>query len=256
MLSPTTPSILKESAVNLASKSFRYISQQTHAADFSEPVIGMETARSVATLVCIALYVGQASIVSGAEILTVPPCAAEFKRGALNGSPSSCIESLQKGLRLLNSPQLVVDGLFGEATDSAVRLFQRTIGLVEDGSVGAFTRAKLNDEYGKKARPTPPPALQTGNVLSTCNVVEVSKFLNNNGGASLNPFVGLIANAPGPSEYLENLGCFTACGIKNCADGECRKSDSRFFGGACYCKRCADGTSGFIPDLISNLIPG
>ena len=62
-------------------------------------------------------------------LLTVPPCAAEFKRDVLNGATTICIKNLQKGLRELKSPALVVDGKFGKATESAVKSFQKTEGL-------------------------------------------------------------------------------------------------------------------------------
>lgn len=64
------------------------------------------------------------------DLLKVPPCAAEFKRGVLNGALPPCVENLQKGLKLLKTPGLVVDGLFGENTESSVKFFQRTEGLV------------------------------------------------------------------------------------------------------------------------------
>ena len=65
----------------------------------------------------------------------------------LRGSSGSCVTQLQK---LLNSKgaSLVVDGTFGSATDSAVRSFQSSHGLVIDGIVGPKTKAAL---YGSSS---------------------------------------------------------------------------------------------------------
>jgi peptidoglycan hydrolase-like protein with peptidoglycan-binding domain len=58
------------------------------------------------------------------------------------GSTGSCVSQLQ---RLLNSHgfSLSVDGIFGPATDSAVRTFQSRNGLAVDGIVGPQTKAVL-----------------------------------------------------------------------------------------------------------------
>lgn len=60
----------------------------------------------------------------------------------LRGSAGPCVTQLQK---LLNSKgaSLTVDGIFGSATESAVRSFQSSHGLVVDGIVGPRTKAAL-----------------------------------------------------------------------------------------------------------------
>lgn len=63
------------------------------------------------------------------DLLTVPPCAPEFKQGALNGATSDCVRALQRGLVLLTNPALEIDGDFGPITDAAVKAFQSSNNL-------------------------------------------------------------------------------------------------------------------------------
>lgn len=44
-------------------------------------------------------------------------------------------------------PEITVDGIFGPATDNAVRTFQREYGLTVDGIVGRSTWYRLQDAY-------------------------------------------------------------------------------------------------------------
>ena len=49
----------------------------------------------------------------------------------------------------LGMPMLVLDGIFGPATESNVRRYQRNYGLVEDGIVGPLTWESLTKEYAR-----------------------------------------------------------------------------------------------------------
>jgi peptidoglycan hydrolase-like protein with peptidoglycan-binding domain len=56
-----------------------------------------------------------------------------------NGSSGEAVKALQTQLNQKNSAGLVVDGLFGSATESAVRAFQQHAGITVDGVVGSVT---------------------------------------------------------------------------------------------------------------------
>ena len=59
------------------------------------------------------------------------------------GSTSVDVEYLQRHLNGFGFSSLVVDGIFGAATEEAVKNFQRYYGLTVDGVVGPQTWAKL-----------------------------------------------------------------------------------------------------------------
>jgi peptidoglycan hydrolase-like protein with peptidoglycan-binding domain len=59
-----------------------------------------------------------------------------------NGDEGPEVMSLQKRLGI---PWLKQDGIFGPATESAVKAFQASHGLVVDGEAGPDTNAKLNE---------------------------------------------------------------------------------------------------------------
>lgn len=59
------------------------------------------------------------------------------------GSTSVYVEYLQRQLNGFGFSSLVVDGIFGAATEEAVKNFQRYYGLTVDGVVGPQTWAKL-----------------------------------------------------------------------------------------------------------------
>lgn len=58
------------------------------------------------------------------------------------GSRGEYVKKLQEKLNELGY-KLVVDGIFGHATDKAVRDFQKKKGLVVDGYVGPATKKAL-----------------------------------------------------------------------------------------------------------------
>ena len=59
------------------------------------------------------------------------------------GSTGSAVIKLQQRLRDLGFNPGAVDGVFGENTKAAVKAFQRSVGLQDDGIVGSNTRTKL-----------------------------------------------------------------------------------------------------------------
>jgi N-acetylmuramoyl-L-alanine amidase len=69
--------------------------------------------------------------------------SADSRPSLSYGSTGEHVKTLQQ---LLNShgASLETDGIFGQATDTAVRNFQSSSGLVSDGIVGPLTWAKLN----------------------------------------------------------------------------------------------------------------
>lgn len=60
-----------------------------------------------------------------------------------NGSRGSAVKELQSILNIMSGASLSVDGIFGKATEEAVRKFQREHGLTADGIVGPKTRKAL-----------------------------------------------------------------------------------------------------------------
>jgi peptidoglycan hydrolase-like protein with peptidoglycan-binding domain len=59
------------------------------------------------------------------------------------GSTGSAVIKLQQRLRDLGFNSGAVDGVFGQNTKAAVKAFQRSVGLQDDGIVGSNTRTKL-----------------------------------------------------------------------------------------------------------------
>lgn len=68
------------------------------------------------------------------------------------GSRGSDVMKIQEQLNRISDnypliPKLVPDGIFGEATQNSVRVFQRVFGLTQDGIVGSRTWYKIQDIY-------------------------------------------------------------------------------------------------------------
>lgn len=66
-----------------------------------------------------------------------------------SGDTVQKVQNMLSKLGYINSANAT--GYFGEVTENAVKLFQRTNGLSADGSVGALTMAKLTGNDAKKA---------------------------------------------------------------------------------------------------------
>lgn len=67
------------------------------------------------------------------------------------GSSGSDVKTLQTNLKKLGYYKSTIDGSFGPKTESAVKQFQRSVGLVVDGIVGPKTHAALNGRLKPKA---------------------------------------------------------------------------------------------------------
>jgi peptidoglycan hydrolase-like protein with peptidoglycan-binding domain len=73
------------------------------------------------------------------------------------GDQGDAVKSLQQSLNKLNAkPQLVVDGAFGPATDTAVRQFQGFLKIAVDGAVGEKTWNGIHYFLALAAAPKPP----------------------------------------------------------------------------------------------------
>lgn len=97
---------------------------------------------------------------------TKSPTATPAGSSALrNGDEGSKVKAVQQRLKTLGYLTGSADGVFGDATEAAVKAFQRANGLTADGVVGANTLKKLNSSSAKAkstesqtkatARPTP-----------------------------------------------------------------------------------------------------
>ena len=79
--------------------------------------------------------------------VTATPAPSSLK----NGSKGSAVKSLQQRLKELGYYSGSVDGDFGDATEAAVRAFQKQNGLTVDGKAGTKTITKLNSSSAVRA---------------------------------------------------------------------------------------------------------
>jgi peptidoglycan hydrolase-like protein with peptidoglycan-binding domain len=102
------------------------------------------------------------------------------------GATGVVVRRLQRALRRTPNLGLVVDGIFGPATEAAVKEFQQGAGLVVDGILGPLTWAALPDGG-------PMPTLQEG---STGDVVQRLQTVLTNGAP------GQWMTTPGPADGI------------------------------------------------------
>ncbi|MDI3331542.1 MAG: peptidoglycan-binding protein [Micrococcus sp.] len=108
-----------------------------HAAGAADGIFGAQTAQAVRGFqAAIGTMVdGQAGPLTWSALVTRPAQGVTLRRGA-SGSE---VTYLQRGLTAALQEGLVADGQFGPATDTAVRSYQSSRGLVVDGIVGNGT---------------------------------------------------------------------------------------------------------------------
>jgi len=98
----------------------------------------------------------------------LPPYPGTLIRLGSTGANVRLVQSYLNTIRMNypNIPQLVVDGIFGPITQSAVTAFQREFGLTPDGIVGPITWGKIMEVFPRVAgSPTlayPGTLLRTG----------------------------------------------------------------------------------------------
>lgn len=63
------------------------------------------------------------------------------------GDTGEYVATVQRTLNVAINANLVIDSIFGSATEQAVRRFQRNEGLLEDGIVGSKTWSKLFEYF-------------------------------------------------------------------------------------------------------------
>ncbi len=68
------------------------------------------------------------------------------------GSSGAAVRKIQEQLNAISNkypliPKLTVDGIFGERTQNAVKIFQRVFGLTQDGIVGSRTWYRIQEIY-------------------------------------------------------------------------------------------------------------
>ena len=97
--------------------------------------------------------------------------ATLLSRGAKGGA----VRRLQRALRAAGY-LLVVDGIFGPATQAAVRQYQRDHGLEVDGVVGPRTWVALADTPGQSAPGVPESAEQRGGIAGGVLTVALSEL--------------------------------------------------------------------------------
>jgi peptidoglycan hydrolase-like protein with peptidoglycan-binding domain len=68
---------------------------------------------------------------------------AELPPTLKNGSKGEAVKGLQNALTVRSPHGVAIDGVFGPATENAVKEFQRSAGLEEDGIVGPGTWGQL-----------------------------------------------------------------------------------------------------------------
>lgn len=69
-----------------------------------------------------------------------------------NGAKGELVSNVQDGLNYLGYKCGKVDGMFGDATENAVKAFQKANGLAVDGVMGPVTGKTLEKVYWAKKK--------------------------------------------------------------------------------------------------------
>lgn len=99
-----------------------------------------------------------ASMLTYVDDGVVEPVKPESKRILRNGDTGEDVQAMQEALIQLgyDCGRWGADGDFGDATERAVRAFQKTAGLEADGEVGPLTREAMRKELAAQEAPNNP----------------------------------------------------------------------------------------------------
>jgi len=125
------------------------------------------------------------------------------------GATGDVVRRLQRALRRTPNPGLVVDGIFGPATETAVKQFQQSASLVVDGIVGPRTWAALPSGASM-------PTLRQGSTGAV--VSSLQQVLSNGATGQWNTSPGAVDGKFGPAtmasvKAFQTWGGVTADGI-------------------------------------------
>jgi peptidoglycan hydrolase-like protein with peptidoglycan-binding domain len=125
------------------------------------------------------------------------------------GATGNAVLQLQRALRRTPNLGIAVDGVFGPATETAVKEFQQGAGLVADGIVGPLTWAALPNG-------APMPILSEG--ASGAVVRSLQQVLSNGASGAWNTSPGAIDGEFGPKtkasvQAFQTWGGVTSDGI-------------------------------------------
>lgn len=151
-----------------------------------------------------------------------PPPAPSYPSEPVNRTSAEYVRWYQQSLNLLQGAGLVVDGIFGPITKSAVRSFQSRKGLVADGIVGPITEGAL--VAAGAGRPpgsssgSPQPAPGGGVDIVTVRGIQVARSIS----AQL---ASLLAAADGDGARLSGSGYRTSQRQIELRKQNCGKTD-------------------------------
>lgn len=125
------------------------------------------------------------------------------------GAGGDAVRRAQRALRRTPNPSLALDGVFGPATEAAVKEFQQGAGLTVDGIIGPQTWAALPDGG-------PMPTLQQGSTGFV--VARLQNVLTNGAPGQWNTTPGPVDEVFGPQtkaavEAFQGWGGVPADGI-------------------------------------------
>jgi peptidoglycan hydrolase-like protein with peptidoglycan-binding domain len=118
------------------------------------------------------------------------------------GATGEVVRRLQRALRRTPNLGLAVDGIFGPATETAVKTFQQSANLVVDGIVGPRTWAALPSG-------APMPTLREGSAGAV--VSSLQQVLANGASGQWNTSPGAIDGSFGPATTA-SVGAFQTWG--------------------------------------------
>lgn len=118
------------------------------------------------------------SPVAKPSVVAVPDISSVFTKTLSSGSQGDDVKRLQQLLKQDKSvyPEGVANGVFGPATQRAVKAFQKKYGIDQTGTLGPATRAKIQEVFVEEAA-APVTSVSTKTTTSSAKVKLLQKQL-------------------------------------------------------------------------------